>query len=200
MIAFEVGQVWMKSPTFERIITGLLERSTDPVDRDVCTDSLVMNTLWVEKIPERRKGAVLGGLWSVLSEELLSDAHDDNMTAIYQIRQLRAEMVRRYRDLLTRHLSEIGESLKANESAERLQDVVLELLDESPISQDEVRADVRKAVAAGDIALAFEVMCGWIGEGQADIQPAYFQRLAAVAEAMDVVEGALGPLERVRQN
>jgi hypothetical protein len=33
LFAFEVGDVSMKSLTFEDVITALLERSTDPVDQ-----------------------------------------------------------------------------------------------------------------------------------------------------------------------
>lgn len=43
LVAFEVGEVFLKSPTFEGIMTELLERSQDPVDREVCADALVGN-------------------------------------------------------------------------------------------------------------------------------------------------------------
>lgn len=191
LIAFEVGDVRMKSPTFEKVMRALLERSTDPVDQEVCTDALVGNSLWADQIPEQRKGVVLAGLWSVLDEQLRSGVYDDNMTAVFQIRQLRAELVRRYRGLLTQQLPELVEFLRLSESATRLRDAVLRLLDESPIARDEVRADVREAVVEGETALAFEVMCEEIVEAQVGIGPDYFQRMAEVAEAMDVVESVI---------
>lgn len=174
LIMFGAADVSMKSPTFEGVMTALLERSSDPLDREVCVDALTMNSLWVPQTPESRKDVVLAGLWSVLEEQLESGVHNGNLTAIFQIRQLRAELLRHCYSALTRQLPELVGWVRRQESARRVQTAVLRLLDEPAVSRDEVRADVRQSVAAGEVELAFDTMCHWMLEDQVEIEPGYY--------------------------
>jgi hypothetical protein len=81
LVAFDEGEVSLKSPTSATVVTALLERSADAVDRETRTDALVGNSLWPDRIPRHREDAVL-------ADQLDTGAHDDNPTAIFQIRQL----------------------------------------------------------------------------------------------------------------
>jgi len=96
MFAFEVGEAFMKSPTFEVVMTDMLERVTDPVERLVIEDSLDVNCLWVDKIPGERKRGMIALLHSVLTENLRSGRHADNPVAQYEINAVIDELSRRY--------------------------------------------------------------------------------------------------------
>jgi hypothetical protein len=63
----------------------------------------------------------------------------------------------------------------------QVQAEVLRLLGGSPITSDQVIADVRESVAAGEVALAFDTLCSWIYEDSLPISREYLDRLAVVA-------------------
>ena len=75
------------------------------------------------------------------------------------------------------------------------QAAVLSLLNDSPISSKEVIRDVRESVQAGEIELAFDTIVSWIYEDSLSISPAYYARLAGIAEAM----GSERAVERLRE-
>jgi hypothetical protein len=102
LFAFEVGDVSMKSLTFEDVITALLERSTDPVDQEVCHDALKLNCLWVDEIESSRKCAVIGNLHAVLAEKLTLGVYRDNWVAVFEIERLSDELRKRYPECLDR--------------------------------------------------------------------------------------------------
>ncbi len=198
LVEFDEGEVSPKSPTFATVVTALLERSTDPADRETCTDALVGNSLWPDQIPQHRKDAVLAALWEVLADQLDSGAHDDNPTAIFQIRQLRAELLRRYYGPLTRQVPGLAEAVRRQEDAGRLRATVLALLDESPISREDVRTDVRESVQAGEFELAFDTLCGWIAEDQVEIERDHCLRLVETAEVLNSFTAVGALLRSVR--
>lgn len=96
MFAFEVGDVSMRSVTFENVITELIGRSSDPLDREVYQNALDLNCLWVDQIPAPRKCPVLVDLYDVLEGSLHSGAYADNEVAIFEITNVMKELVRRY--------------------------------------------------------------------------------------------------------
>ncbi|SDI95805.1 hypothetical protein [Nonomuraea jiangxiensis] len=98
MFAFEVGDISMRSMTFEYVINDLLERSSDPIDQQVCQVALDLNCLWVDQINAGRKCALLGNLHDVLVEQLRSGVHSDNWVALFEIRRALDELAKRYPD------------------------------------------------------------------------------------------------------
>ncbi|XVQ83442.1 hypothetical protein ACQP2K_32100 [Microbispora siamensis] len=96
LFAFEVGDISMRSATFERVITVLLTRSTDPVDRRVCQDALDLNCLWVDQIDAARKCAFLVNLHDVLAQHMQTVVHLDNEVAADEIKAAMNELTRRY--------------------------------------------------------------------------------------------------------
>ncbi|WP_173137350.1 hypothetical protein [Kibdelosporangium persicum] len=96
MFAFEVGELFMKSPTFGSVIHDLLERSSDPADRQVCQDALDLNCLWVDKIEAARKCAMIVNLSDVLKAHLCSGIHSGNEVAMVEIEAAVNELARRY--------------------------------------------------------------------------------------------------------
>lgn len=88
----------MGSLTFEGVIKSLMERSSDPVDREVCKDALELNCLWVDQIAEARRCVVLRGLLDVFDDQLKSGIHADDEVAVLQIRRASDELLRRYPD------------------------------------------------------------------------------------------------------
>lgn len=76
---------------------------------------------------------------------------------------------------------------------------MLKLLDESPISREAVLVDIRESVAAGEVELAFDTMCGWIYEDQLEIDRDYYVRLLDPAGAMGAVPIPGRLLELVRE-
>ncbi|WP_182901367.1 hypothetical protein [Microbispora sp. H10830] len=96
LFAFEVGDVSMRSATFERIITDLLARSADPADRRACQDALDLNCLWVDQIDAPRKCAFLTNLHDVLAQHMKTAVHLDNEVAVDEIKTVMNELKGRY--------------------------------------------------------------------------------------------------------
>lgn len=96
MFAFSVGDVSMRSATFEKVMTSLLGRSSDPVDRQVCEDALELNCFWVDQVEDSRKCAVLVSLRSLLGEQLRFGVYGDNEVAVLEVTRLLDELERRY--------------------------------------------------------------------------------------------------------
>lgn len=96
MFAFAVGDVSMRSVTFEGVISDLLSQASNAVDRQVFEDALELNCLWVDKIAESRKCALLVGLRSVLEGKLRSDAYADNDVAVQEVGRVLSEILGRY--------------------------------------------------------------------------------------------------------
>ena len=65
-----------------------------------------------------------------------------------------------------------------------VQALVTQLLDESPLTSEEVIADVRHLMAVGEEALAFDTMCSWIYEDSLPITSAYYERITAAAQEL----------------
>jgi hypothetical protein len=101
MFAFEVGDVSMKSLTFESVMKDVSEALSDPEDKEVLSDALVLNCLWVDEISPGRKRYILTVLCRVLDMHLESGEHADNEVALLQIDEVRKELRRRYPDLVS---------------------------------------------------------------------------------------------------
>lgn len=84
--------------------------------------------------------------------------------------------------------------------ARPLQVAVLSLLEDSPITRDEVKVDVRESLAAGELALAFDTLCSWIYEDELEIDREYYSRLVELADVMDATEIVANLSELVREN
>jgi len=96
MFAFEIGDISMRSATFENVMTELLARSTDSVDRQVWQDALDLNCLWVDQIPENLRCPLLVSLYDVLLRMLRGEAYRRNDTALFEIGEVMKELVVRY--------------------------------------------------------------------------------------------------------
>lgn len=64
---------------------------------------------------------------------------------------------------------------------EYVQSLVLGLLDDSPLTSEDVIADVRHLMAVGEEELAFRTMCSWIYEDALPISREYYSRLFSAA-------------------
>ncbi|MGW2598015.1 MafI family immunity protein [Streptomyces klenkii] len=62
--------------------------------------------------------------------------------------------------------------------------LVLNLLEDSPLTSEEVIADVRHLVTVGEEELAFDTMCSWIYEDVLPVTPEYHERLVAAAHEL----------------
>ncbi|MFC3891822.1 hypothetical protein ACFOWZ_10050 [Lentzea rhizosphaerae] len=96
MIAFDDGEVTMRSGYFKIVIATLRARSTDPADLEVCDDSAAANCLWVDQIPAARKCAVVRTLHGVLDECLGSSDFAGNGTALFEFEMAKLELTERY--------------------------------------------------------------------------------------------------------
>ena len=96
MFAFDAGDISMRSVTFEDVMTGLLGRSIDPVDREICQDAIDLNCLWVDQIPAAQKCPLLVGLFNVLKEFLKGGAYADNQVASFEINNVMKKLIARY--------------------------------------------------------------------------------------------------------
>ncbi|HEX8866916.1 MAG TPA: hypothetical protein VF821_14760 [Lentzea sp.] len=96
MIAFEDGEVVMRSGYFEVVIRELRARSSDPADLEVCDSAAIMNCLWVDQIPAARKCVVLRTLSGVLDDCLRSADFADNATALFEFEMAKLELTERY--------------------------------------------------------------------------------------------------------
>ncbi len=65
---------------------------------------------------------------------------------------------------------------------------ILRLLDDSPVTRDSVKVDVREFVAAGELELAFDLLCSWIYEDELEIDRAYHSRLVELTDVMVATE------------
>ncbi|WP_328972919.1 MafI family immunity protein [Streptomyces sp. NBC_00239] len=63
-----------------------------------------------------------------------------------------------------------------------------ELLEDSPITREDVIKNVREFLIVGEYGLAFDTMCSWIYEDDLVISSSYHGRLRELAEDMDAVE------------
>ncbi|MET7810206.1 MafI family immunity protein [Streptomyces sp. NPDC005395] len=65
-----------------------------------------------------------------------------------------------------------------------LRALISQLLEESPLTSEEVIADVRHLINVGEEELAFDTMCSWIYEDSLAITSVYYERLAAAAQEL----------------
>ncbi|MFB6749469.1 MafI family immunity protein [Streptomyces sp. NPDC056353] len=65
-----------------------------------------------------------------------------------------------------------------------LRALISQLLEESPLTSEEVIADVRHLMNVGEEELAFDTMCSWIYEDSLAITSVYYERLAAAAQEL----------------
>ncbi|WKU04905.1 MafI family immunity protein [Micromonospora sp. HUAS LYJ1] len=65
-----------------------------------------------------------------------------------------------------------------------LRNLVSDLLEDSPLTSEEVIADVRHLMSAGEEGLAFDTMCSWIYEDILPISLAYYERLVSAAQEL----------------
>ncbi|WKX18612.1 MafI family immunity protein [Streptomyces sp. HUAS CX7] len=65
-----------------------------------------------------------------------------------------------------------------------LRALISQLLEESPLTSEEVIADVRHLMNVGEEELAFDMMCSWIYEDSLAITSVYYERLAAAAQEL----------------
>jgi hypothetical protein len=62
-----------------------------------------------------------------------------------------------------------------------LRALILQLLDESPLTSQEVIDDVRHLLGVGEEGLAFDTMCSWIYEDALPITANYYECLVSAA-------------------
>ncbi|MFB9588401.1 MafI family immunity protein [Streptomyces racemochromogenes] len=62
------------------------------------------------------------------------------------------------------------------------------LLNDSPITREDVIKNVREFLTVGEFGLAFDTMCSWIYEDDLMISSSYHGRLRELAEDMGAVE------------
>ncbi|MEU9917771.1 MafI family immunity protein [Streptomyces sp. NPDC051001] len=62
--------------------------------------------------------------------------------------------------------------------------LISQLLEESPLTSDEVIADVRHLMSVGEEELAFDTMCSWIYEDSLPISSDYYGRLVSTAQEL----------------
>ncbi|MGC4809900.1 MafI family immunity protein [Micromonospora sp. DT228] len=74
-----------------------------------------------------------------------------------------------------------------------LRHLVSQLLKDSPLTSEEVVADVRHLMSVGEEELAFDTMCSWIFEDSLPITSAYHDRLVAAAREL----GTLNSITRL---
>ncbi|WP_370418637.1 MafI family immunity protein [Streptomyces sp. QH1-20] len=65
-----------------------------------------------------------------------------------------------------------------------LRTLVSQLLEESPLTSEEVIVDVRHLMSVGEEELAFDTMCSWIYEDSLPIASAYYERLVSAAQEL----------------
>ncbi|NAS25814.1 MafI family immunity protein [Herbidospora sp. NEAU-GS84] len=65
-----------------------------------------------------------------------------------------------------------------------LRALITQLLDESPLTSEEVIADVRHLMNVGEEELAFDTMCSWIYEDELSISSNYYERLVSAAQEL----------------
>ncbi|WP_060177074.1 MafI family immunity protein [Streptomyces sp. IMTB 1903] len=70
------------------------------------------------------------------------------------------------------------------------------LLNDSPITREDVVRNVREFLMVGEYGLAFDTMCSWIYEDDLEIPSSYHDRLRELADDMDAVE----IVEKLREN
>ncbi|MGW3124664.1 MafI family immunity protein [Streptomyces sp. NPDC001107] len=68
--------------------------------------------------------------------------------------------------------------------------LISQLLEESPLTSEEVIADVRHLMSVGEEELAFDTMCSWIYEDSLPISSAYYERLASAAQELGTPKSA----------
>ncbi|MFD9487016.1 MafI family immunity protein [Streptomyces sp. NPDC059991] len=71
-----------------------------------------------------------------------------------------------------------------------VQGLVSRLLEESPLTSEDVIADVRHLLAVGEEELAFDTMCSWIYEDSLPISSEYYGRLVAAAQELGTLKSA----------
>jgi DnaJ-domain-containing protein 1 len=96
MFAFEVGETTMRSATFERVMADTMDVLADPADRQVVSDALTVNCLWVDDVEPTRRIRVVAALYRVLGRHLESGEHRDNEVALLELATTREELARRY--------------------------------------------------------------------------------------------------------
>ena len=70
---------------------------------------------------------------------------------------------------------------------ERYQEIrilISQLLQESPLTSEDVIADVHDLMDVGEEELAFDTMCSWIYEDSLPISSAYYERLVSAAQEL----------------
>jgi hypothetical protein len=100
MFAFEMGEVSMRSATFELVMKDVAEALVDPADKTIVSDAMDLNCLWVDQIDPARKRQVLSMLYRILGLHLSSCRHVDNEVALLEIETLRKQLADRFPDLL----------------------------------------------------------------------------------------------------
>ncbi|WP_066376093.1 MafI family immunity protein [Herbidospora mongoliensis] len=65
-----------------------------------------------------------------------------------------------------------------------LRALISQLLEDSPLTSEEVIADVRYLMSVGEEELAFDTMCSWIYEDELPISSDYHKRLTSAAQEL----------------
>ncbi|TVL93662.1 MafI family immunity protein [Streptomyces sp. SAJ15] len=65
-----------------------------------------------------------------------------------------------------------------------LRSLISQLLEESPLTSEEVIADVHHLMNVGEEELAFDTMCSWIYEDSLPISSNYYERLVVAAQEL----------------
>lgn len=73
--------------------------------------------------------------------------------------------------------------------------IILDLLEDSPIEAPDVIRDIRESLAVGEEGLAFDTLCSWIYEDALPIDRSYHARLASIADDME----STGIVDRLRE-
>jgi hypothetical protein len=70
------------------------------------------------------------------------------------------------------------------ERYQQLRILISQLLVESPLTSDDVVADVNHLMSVGEEELAFDTMCSWIYEESLSITSDYYRRLVAAGQEL----------------
>ncbi|GAA2396134.1 hypothetical protein Cme02nite_56670 [Catellatospora methionotrophica] len=69
-----------------------------------------------------------------------------------------------------------------------LRSLITALLEDSPLTREEVIEDVRHLMSVGEEELAFYTMCSWLYEDALSITSSYYKRLVFAADELGTPE------------
>ncbi|MCW2880866.1 MAG: hypothetical protein JWQ95_4966 [Sphaerisporangium sp.] len=96
LVAWEDGEVFLKSTTFEELLVPILRSTTTASDRESLTGALAIGGLWPDDhLDDSQRPRVLRAIMS-RADSLIAAEPDAGSTRAHQLGQLRDELRRRY--------------------------------------------------------------------------------------------------------